>query len=87
MWLGLDGRTVAFGVAAVVLAVVLGAVAGISAGAWAGVLGSLAGLVPPAVLAAAVERRQRLTSRDRQRQEILRRFAAPEPVADEDDEK
>lgn len=77
---GLDGRTVAIGVFAVVLAIVLGAVAGTSAGAGAGVLAALAGLVPPVVLAAAVELRQRNIARLRKRQEVLRRFAPPEPT-------
>jgi hypothetical protein len=75
MWSGLDGRTVALGVSAVVLAVALGAVAGMSVGAWAGVLAALAGLVPPAVLAVAVERRQRVTARER--------GAPPAPMGDE----
>ena len=77
---GLDGRTVAIGVFAVVLAVVLGAVAGTSAGAGAGALAALAGLVPSAVLAVAVERRQRNAARMKKQQEILRRFAPPEPT-------
>ena len=57
--LGLDGRTVAVGVLAVVLAVALGALAGVQAGAWAGVLAALAGLVAPPVLTVAMARRQR----------------------------
>lgn len=77
---GLDGRTIALGVFAVVLAGVLGAVAGMSVGAWAGVLASLAGLVPPAVLAVAVERWQRVRAREKEQQEILRRFAPPAPM-------
>jgi hypothetical protein len=77
---GLDGRTVALGVFAVVLAVVLGAIAGTSAGAGAGVLAALAGLVPPAVLAVAVELRQRNVARMKKRQEVLRRFAPPGPT-------
>jgi hypothetical protein len=81
MWWGLDGRTVAIGAFAVVLAIVLGAVAGTSAGAEAGVLAALAGLVPPAVLAAAVELRQRNIARMKKRQEVLRRFAPPEPTS------
>jgi hypothetical protein len=80
MRLGLDGRTVTIGVFAVVLAVVLGAVAGASAGAGAGALAAVAGLVPPAVLAVAVERRQRTIAQQRSRQEVLRRFAPPEPT-------
>ena len=43
MRLGLDGRTVAIGVFAVVLALVLGAVAGTQVGAGAGALAALAG--------------------------------------------
>ena len=82
MWSALDGRTVVIGVSAVVMALALGAVAGILAGAWAGVLASLAGLVPPAVLAAAVERRQRIIAREKERQEILRKFAPPAPMGD-----
>ena len=42
--MGLDGRTVAIGVFAVVLALVLGAVAGTQVGALAGALAALAGL-------------------------------------------
>ncbi len=65
MRLGLDGRTIALGVSAVILAVALGGLAGTSVGAWAGVLASLAGLIPPAVLAVAAERRVRLKARER----------------------
>jgi len=78
--LGLDGRTVAIGLFAVVLALVLGAVAGTLAGAGAGALAALAGLVPPAVLAVAVELRQRTIARMNKRQEVLRKFAPPEPA-------
>ena len=56
---GLDGRTVAIAALAVAVAVVLGAAAGTQVGAGAGVLAALAGLVAPAVLAVAVERRAR----------------------------
>jgi hypothetical protein len=80
--LGLDGRTVAIGLFAVVLALVLGAVAGTLAGMSAGALAALAGLVPPAVLAVAVERRQRNIARLKARQEVLRRFAPPKPTGD-----
>ena len=80
--MGLDGRAVALGV----LAVVLGALAGTSAGAGAGVLAALAGLVPPAVLAVAVERRARNAARVRRQQEVLRRFAPPEPTGEGEDE-
>jgi hypothetical protein len=79
---GLDGRTVAIGLAAVALAIVLGAVAGTLAGAGAGALAALAGLVPPAVLAVAVELRQRNAARLKRQQEVLRRFAPPKPTVD-----
>jgi hypothetical protein len=69
---GVDWRTVALVLAALVLAALvlaalglavgLGAWAGTEVGVWAGVLASLAGLLPPAVLAVAVERRQRNTA-------------------------
>ena len=62
---GLDSRTVALGVFAVLLAAGLGGLAGHSAGVAAGVLAALAGLVPPAVLAVAVERRARNAARAR----------------------
>lgn len=84
---GLDGRTVAIGVFAVVLAIVLGALAGTSAGAGAGVLAALAGLVPPAVLAAAVELRHRNIARMKKRQEVLRRFAPPKPTGNREGEQ
>jgi len=83
---GLDGRTVAIGLFAVVLALVLGAVAGTQAGAAAGALAALAGLMPPAVLAVAVERRQRNIVRMKKRQEVLRRFAPPKPTRNGEDE-
>jgi len=85
--LGLDGRTVAIGVFAAVLALVLGAVAGTHLGAVAGALAALAGLIPPAVLAVAVERRQRNMARARRRQEVLRRFAPPKPAGDREGEE
>ena len=85
--MGLDGRTVAIGVVAVVLAVVLGAEAGLHAGAWAGVLAALAGLVAPAVLAVAVDRRQRNLARMKEREEVLRKFAPPRPTGDKGDEE
>ena len=85
--LGLDGRTVAIGLFAVVLALVLGAVAGTQVGAGAGALAALAGLVPPAVLAVAVERRQRNIARMKRRQEVLRRFAPPKPTGDGEGEE
>lgn len=76
--MGLDGRTVTIGLLAVVLALVLGAVAGTQVDAWAGALAALAGLLPPVVLATAVERRQR----NLRRQELLDRFRPPEPTSD-----
>jgi hypothetical protein len=69
-------------VAAVVLAVGLGAWAGTEVGAWAGVLAALAGLLPAAVLAVAVERRQRNMTRARKQEEILRRYAPPKRTDD-----
>jgi uncharacterized membrane protein YoaK (UPF0700 family) len=85
--LGLGGRTVAIGLFAVVLALVLGAAAGALAGAWAGALAALAGLVSPAVLAVAVELRQRNIARSRRQQEVLRRFAPPKPSVDREGEE
>ena len=85
--MGLDGRTVAIGVFAVVLALVLGAVAGTQVGAAAGALAALAGLIPPAVLAFAVERRQRNMVQTKRRQEVLRRFAPPKPTGDREGEE
>jgi hypothetical protein len=79
---GLDGRTIAVGLFAVVLALVLGAVAGTLAGAGAGALAALASLAPPVVLAVAIERRQRNLRRMKRQQEILRRFAPPKPRGD-----
>lgn len=84
---GLDGRTVAIGVAAVVLAVVLGALAGMYAGAWAGVLAALAGLVAPPVLAVAAARRQRNIARMKEQQEVLRKFAPPGATGDRGNEE
>ena len=80
MRLGLDGRTVAIGVLAVVLALVLGAWAGTQVGAWAGALAALASLVPSTVLAVFVEQRQRNIARMKRRQEALARFAPPKPT-------
>jgi hypothetical protein len=59
MWGGFDGRAVALVGFSLVLAVVLGGLAGSQAGAWAGILAALAGLIPPMVLAVAVERQAR----------------------------
>jgi multisubunit Na+/H+ antiporter MnhG subunit len=86
LW-GLDGRTVSLGVLAVVLAVALGAWAGTQAGACAGVLASLAGLVPPAVLAVAVERWARTTAVRRRQREVLRKYAPPGSAGEEEDER
>src|SRR5215472_8468924 len=79
MRLGFDGRTVALGALALILALVLGGTAGTSAGASAGAWAALAGLVPPAVLAVAVERRARNAGRIQRRQELLKLFAPPQP--------
>lgn len=78
--MGLDGRTVAIGLFAVVLALVLGAAAGALVGAEAGALAALAGLVSSAVLGVAVERRQRNIRRMKEQQEVLRTFAPPKPT-------
>jgi hypothetical protein len=75
------------GASAVFLAVAIGAAAGSWAGARAGVLAALAGLMPPAILAAAVERRQRLIARDRERRDILRKFAPPAPAVEDESER
>jgi hypothetical protein len=87
MWSGFDGRAVALGVLAVVLALALGAVAGTRAGAGAGALAALAGLMPPAVLAVAVERRARNAARVKAQQEVLRKFAPPAPAGEGEDER
>jgi hypothetical protein len=79
---GVDWRTVALGLAALVLAVGLGAWAGTEVGAWAGVLAALAGLLPPAVLAVAVGRRQRNMARVRKQKAILHRYAPPKRTDD-----
>jgi uncharacterized membrane protein YoaK (UPF0700 family) len=84
---GLDGQTVAIGLAAVVLALVLGAVAGTLVGVEAGALAALAGLVPAAVLAAAVEHRKRNLALMKRQQGVLRRFAPPKPTGDEEDKE
>jgi hypothetical protein len=76
------GKTIALGLFAVFLALGLGAWAGTQAGAWTGALAALAGLLPPAVLAVAVERRQRNMARMRKQQEILRTFAPPKRTGD-----
>jgi prepilin signal peptidase PulO-like enzyme (type II secretory pathway) len=85
LW-GLDGRTVSLGSLAVVLAVALGAWAGTQAGIGAGVLASLAGLVAPAVLAVAIERRSRTAALLRQQQEVLAKYAPPGPADDGEDQ-
>jgi hypothetical protein len=74
---GVDWRTVALGLAALVLAVGLGAWAGTEVGVWAGVLAALAGLLPPAVLAVAVGRRQRNIARVNKQQAVIRKHAPP----------
>lgn len=82
MRLGLDGRTIAIGVLAVILALVLGAWAGTQVGAWAGALAALSSLVPSVVLAMFLDRRQREIARVKKKQEVLRRFAPPKPTVD-----
>ncbi len=77
-----DGRTIAIAVLAVVLALALGAVAGTHVGAWGGALVALAGLIPPAVLALAVERRARSSARLKRQEEVLRKYAPPRPTGD-----
>jgi hypothetical protein len=79
---GFDGKTVAIGLAAVVLALGLGAWAGTQVGVWAGALAALASLVPAAVLAVVVERRQRNVAQMRKREEIRRRYAPPKRTGD-----
>jgi hypothetical protein len=51
------------------------------------VLIALTGLVPPAVWAVAMERRQRVNAEAKEREEVLRKFAPPAPMADEDGEQ
>lgn len=80
--MGLDGRTVAIGLSAVVLALVLGAWAGTQVGAWAGALAALASLLPSAVLAVFTEFRQRNIARMKRKQELLRTFAPPKPTGE-----
>jgi len=72
---GFDSRAIAAAVLAVVLAVALGAVAGTSAGPAAGIWASLAGLVPPAALAVALQRHTQAMRRARRRVRLLERFA------------
>ncbi len=79
---GLDGRAVVLAVLALVAAVVLGAVAGTHAGAVGGVLGAVGGLVPPAVLALAVERRARGQAARERRAQILGKYAPPGPAGE-----
>ena len=79
---GLDSRTIAMGGFAVLLAAGLGGLAGGTAGVAAGVLAALAGLVPPAVLAVAIERRARNAARVKRRLELLKAFASPVPADD-----
>lgn len=68
---------IALGLAAVVLAIGLGAWAGTQVGAWAGALAALAGLLPPAVLVVALERRQQNRERTEKQHKILRKYAPP----------
>ena len=84
---GLDGRIVGLGGLALVLAVGLGALAGSQIGAWAGVLGALAGLIPPAVLAIAIERRTRNLAHQKRKDEILNKYAPPKPASGGDGEE
>jgi precorrin-6B methylase 2 len=56
-------------------------------GAGAGALAALAGLVPPAVGAVAVERRSRNAARVKSQQEILRRFAPPRATGEREDQE
>jgi hypothetical protein len=79
---GLDSLTVRIGVFGVLLAVALGALAGHTAGVTAGILAALASLVPPAVLAVAMDRRSRNAARTRRRRELLEVFAPPRPTDD-----
>jgi Flp pilus assembly protein TadB len=74
---GVDWRTVVLGLAALGLAVGLGAWAGTEVGVWAGVLAALAGLLPPAVLAVAIGRRQRNMARVKKQKAIIRKHAPP----------
>jgi hypothetical protein len=84
---GFDGRAVAIAALAVVLAVTFGALAGSHAGAGAGALAALAGLIPPAVLAAAVERRARIAARANRQEEIRRKYAPPKPTGRREGER
>jgi hypothetical protein len=67
---------VVLGLAALGLAVGLGAWAGTEVGVLAGVLAALAGLLPPAVLAVAIGRRQRNMARVKKQKAIIRKHAA-----------
>lgn len=59
MGTGLDGRIVTLGALALALAVVLGWAGGALGGALGGAVGAVVGLVPPAILAMALELRSR----------------------------
>ena len=83
---GFDGRTVALVALALVLGMTLGTAAGSLAGGWAGALAALAGLIPPAVLAVAIERRARNLARLERKEKILDKYAPPEPAGDWDGE-
>jgi Flp pilus assembly protein TadB len=80
-------RTVALVLAALGLAVGLGAWAGTEVGVWAGVLASLAGLLPPAVLAVALERRQRNRAQLEEQKEFLRKHAPPKRAGGREGQK
>lgn len=81
---GLDSRTVGISALGMLLAVALGAAAGRTIGVAAGVLAALAGLVPPAVLAVAMERRSRNVARERRRRELREAFEPPKPTGDKE---
>jgi len=83
---GLDGRTITLGVLAVVLALGLGGWAGTAKGPGAGALAALGALLAPAALAVAVERRARNAVLAARRQEVLRKFAPPQPMGNQEDE-
>jgi hypothetical protein len=83
---GFDGRAVALVSLTLVLTVTLGALAGSQTGAWAGVLGALAGLIPPVVLAVAIDRRSRNVALQKRKDEILGKYAPPKPAGGEGEE-
>ncbi len=77
--MGLDRWTIAIGLLAVVLATGLSAVAATEVGVEAGVFAALAGLVPPAVLAVALARRQRNVELEKQRQALRKKYDLTKP--------